>query len=401
MIFYRGDNVKKTNMILLIILAISFIVLLSVFLIIDYAELPEAFSLSGGIVIFIYFLVNSNFKEEVNQLDRNFLFKIKNKSKKDTLKVTDDAEINNLNEISDELYNHIKNKLRWQKFKIMLGILLIVLYIIFVTGGIIYLLDINEAEFSGGEIFFAGCMLILTVYFVSLPYLKSKSRYVEIYKNGVVKNIIEYINVDMKYQQSISEKDKVRIDTNYRKLNLDNYTYVEMNDYTKGIIKDNYEIEIVNMLLKRYDEMIIKGQRRKISREFNRTLVIIDKSFTEQIKILNKNTLKDGVVDNNNAYSMVYFHNKELFDEYFVLDCNPNIKVEEYVKEGFFDFVKNFRKNYGIEFDIIFKDKIYIIFYTEGTIEPKIWGKTVNKEAIYKYYIVNKFMEELVEYLKK
>ena len=61
----------------------------------------------------------------------------------------------------------------------------------------------------------------------------------------------------------------------------------------------------------------------------------------------------------------------------------------------------NFRERYGIDFEMIFEDKIYIRFYTKNMFEPQIKGKIVDKFSVYQFYVINKFAEEFIEINEK
>ena len=62
-------------------------------------------------------------------------------------------------------------------------------------------------------------------------------------------------------------------------------------------------------------------------------------------------------------------------------------------------FITDFKEQYQIDFEIIFKDKVYIRFFTGEMFEPKIFGKIYDKYMVYKFYVVTKFVKEFVEKL--
>ena len=64
-------------------------------------------------------------------------------------------------------------------------------------------------------------------------------------------------------------------------------------------------------------------------------------------------------------------------------------------------FLLEFRNKYKINFDIIFKDKIYVRFYTKKMFPFKIWGNPISEESIYQLQTIMKFTEEIIEVLNK
>ena len=125
---------------------------------------------------------------------------------------------------------------------------------------------------------------------------------------------------------------------------------------------------------------------------FNGNFVIIDKTRNYNIKIHS--------VNNENYYgkSHITIDNLE-FNKYFKVTAENEEDIQQYLTPSLIQFIADFREKYGIDFEIIFKDKIYIRFFTGDMFEPKMFGKIVDEYSVYKFYVITKFAKELVEKL--
>ena len=60
-----------------------------------------------------------------------------------------------------------------------------------------------------------------------------------------------------------------------------------------------------------------------------------------------------------------------------------------------------FRYKYKVDFDIVFKDKIYIRFYTMNLFIHNLSGNIVKDESIYQFFVMTKLAEELLNLLNE
>ena len=88
------------------------------------------------------------------------------------------------------------------------------------------------------------------------------------------------------------------------------------------------------------------------------------------------------------------------------LPVNKKAYLMQATKDGIYEYfhglaqdIADFRETYKIDFEICFKDKIYIRFYTGNMFEPKMFGKIEDNYSVYQFYVITKFAKELVEKL--
>lgn len=81
--------------------------------------------------------------------------------------------------------------------------------------------------------------------------------------------------------------------------------------------------------------------------------------------------------------------------------CTDNEKrASKVLTTDFINFLREFLEKYDIKFELFFKDKIYIKFYTEAMfVNCYMFSEDTEKFSIPQYYVITKFAKELVEKL--
>ena len=125
---------------------------------------------------------------------------------------------------------------------------------------------------------------------------------------------------------------------------------------------------------------------------FKGIFMILDvgKNYEESRILKNKINLfdKKELIDTDN----------ELFNKYFEIHAYDKDNVN-YLTPVLIEFIANFRERYKINFEIVFKDKVYIRFYKKDMFEPKMFGKIEDEYSVYQFFVMTKFAKEFAEKL--
>ncbi len=227
------------------------------------------------------------------------------------------------------------------------------------------------------SIYFVGILLVVIFFRLNKWYQKLIDEYTFFYKNQVIKKYIESIGYDIKYSDVVPEESLFNSDYNCFK---DIFTSLKMNDYCTKFI-DNISVEMADVI-----EYIKAGRRKTYIFTGNFITLSLPKQLEKTEIILNTKTLikKEINVDN------------PIFKKYFKM-YSENEELPEYVSPDLIDFLANFRDRYGIDFEIIFYDKIYIRFFTGDIFEPQYDRKTIDKHSVYSFYVINFFIKEFIQ----
>lgn len=85
------------------------------------------------------------------------------------------------------------------------------------------------------------------------------------------------------------------------------------------------------------------------------------------------------------------------FEKYFKIYAGEDENIKDTITPALIEFLADFREKYGIDFEMFFRDKVYIRFYTDNMFEPKTTRKIVDKYSVYKFYVITKFAKEFVK----
>ena len=199
----------------------------------------------------------------------------------------------------------------------------------------------------------------------------------------------EFIDTEYKFDY-IAKSDegdyyiiKKMFEEEYKKFEDGAYVW-QSKDYVKGIASDNAQINIAQL-----------NSKYSGSDMFNGTFIIVDKNTNMDIKILNKTTY------NVNEEKYLYINHDKIIEYFRIYAKDENI-AKSVLTVNLLDFISEFREKYQIEFEIVFKDKIYIKFYTKDLFyRDGMSAKNIDKFSAGQYYIVVKFVDELIKILNE
>lgn len=215
----------------------------------------------------------------------------------------------------------------------------------------------------------------------------------------IIKEFIEIANRDEykfnyieKSERDEYNKNKLIFDGEYKKFE-DIAKSLYSTDYIEGYILKDIFVNIARV--RSYDKVITElfefGTRRA-RLVYEGTFIIIDKNIEANIKII-----FDKYDYNFNENELLKIDD-EKFNKYYKAYSKDKENAIAFLNYDLLNFLADFREKYQIKFEIVFKDKIYIKFYTEDMLSrERITAKNDDKVLVAQYYIMIKFISELVE----
>lgn len=298
----------------------------------------------------------------------------------------DENEFNEIKKIYNDLY--VDNKEELTKYKntfLKRLIIIIAILTIVIVGSII-----------GGNAIEVEPTIIGLIIFISIPialwkYISAEHDLKRKYKNILISKFIKSVN--HRYTYGIGymreQKESEMIKFQYKNIGFDNksFTRFSIEDFIEGKTENGISVKTMDVDIYYNAE---KHESRISKQVFLGNLTIIDIANNCDIKIL-KN--KINIFDRKNLVEI----NEDEFSKYFDVYSKNKEDVDKYLTPNLLSYIKEFRVKYNIDFEIIFKDKVYVRFYTKDMFEPKIFNKKAEEKFLYKYYIIMKFIEDFAK----
>lgn len=297
----------------------------------------------------------------------------------------EEIKINNLREIYENIYNDCKTKISSAKLKYRLAILGLVAIVIGSFIGMV----LSENEYSLN--IFTAILTFGTFYFL-YKILKKGSAYKKIYKEDFLNNYINNVTPYLNYDSALSNKTKeesIKLEYINAGLDKERFTSFLTDNFIEGKLITGENIKISDTIV--WSEKVNTGiavTSTTTKDLLKGCFVVIDKKNDCNVKIYSEKLVKS----KENMSGLI----EEEFYKYFKVECNNNEDKYKYLTPEITKYLISFREKYKFEFDIAIKDKIYIKFHCGTIFNAKVLGKKVDEDAIYKYYIVTKFIEEFI-----
>ena len=314
----------------------------------------------------------------------------------------------------EELYKKIflKNNSEIEKLRIKvrnisaLYLLFLVLTFLFVIFGIFIVpFILNSLDiYINGIIYHT--LFLLGAYICGYRSLMLFGKYkkeIPIYKNSfkenVISKIVPLVNSNLLYFNG--NDIAINIEPEYRASGFDGYDYnsFKVDDYIQGNIEDDLILRMADVIVKN----IIQTKNGESSEDiFNGIFVMVNSGDTD-----------DKEKDNNKIvtiYSNVYSINpdtkveveSEEFNKYFLVSTNDKIYALQILTADVINILLTYKKVYDLDFEIKIRGaRTYIRFHIDNMFEPKIFKEALNKDDIYIYYNVLKFIIDFSKELNK
>ena len=230
-------------------------------------------------------------------------------------------------------------------------------------------------------------------------YKKEMSIYKNSFKENVISKIVPLVNSNLLYFNG--NDIAINIEPEYRASGFDGYDYnsFKVDDYIQGNIEDDLILRMADVIVKN----IIQTKNGESSEDiFNGIFVMVNSGDTD-----------DKEKDNNKIvtiYSNVYSINpdtkveveSEEFNKYFLVSTNDKIYALQILTADVINILLTYKKVYDLDFEIKIRGaRTYIRFHIDNMFEPKIFKEALNKDDIYIYYNVLKFIIDFSKKLNK
>lgn len=309
----------------------------------------------------------------------------------------DKSEIMNMIDLFKSVYNENNIDIR-KKQRLIRNLYMLVFFsgLFFLIMSLIFEQQTNNHIYNSKllYVFLVTCIIFL-VFLLSIPFImKQKKKYDTMYKNTIIK---DFVKKSDNYTYSEITVNNIGIEE-YEKINFDNesYTRYSLSDDIKGeVLGYKFAICDLNTYCETCSRGIGKIDRRyfKIRSKidvFSGAFVTIDmKKKFHYIKIIQK---KADIFKKEGLIKIEYDDFNKKFEVY---SDEPNIK--QFLTQDILKFILEFNEKYKIDFEIIFyNQRVYIRFFTDNMWETNLFGNTIDKMSIYKYYVITKFIKEFV-----
>lgn len=230
-------------------------------------------------------------------------------------------------------------------------------------------------------------------------YKKEMPIYKNSFKENVISKIVPLVNSNLLYFNG--NDIAINIEPEYRTSGFDGYDYnsFKVDDYIQGNIEDDLILRMADVIVKN----IIQTKNGESSEDiFNGIFVMVNSGDTD-----------DKEKDNNKIvtiYSNVYSINpdtkveveSEEFNKYFLVSTNDKIYALQILTADVINILLTYKKVYDLDFEIKIRGaRTYIRFHIDNMFEPKIFKEALDKDDIYIYYNVLKFIIDFSKELNK
>lgn len=294
--------------------------------------------------------------------------------------------------IYSSIYNENIKKIRKYKNKSMVTevIFKILFFILFNFHFVYFMLSmIYDENFFASLLLKSNNILVFIVEMVILSFAYEKAYkyreiYVNIYKEKVIKKLIEAIDKNLIYQNTDNNNlEKYFKEADFYKTSDSAFF---SNDYINGNVNG------INIQIS--DAKLGKDQL-KISYKGLFSFCKINKKIPFEIRITN-----------NKIESMVKGSKVNLdsleFEKYFDVFCEYNIFAVRLLTHDVMEEMIAFYEKIGLDFEIVIReDNIYIKFDVQDVFEPEVFRNTMNKNTLWIFYSIIKFAVTFTQKMNK
>lgn len=326
-----------------------------------------------GLIIFLYVFFEEKLKEKVENIS------------------WEEPEVRKLQLIYDDIRKKHISEISNVRNRMFLKIVVLIL----VTIGSILLSNYYKKL----ELIF-----IISTLYVILQILIFIENYVKEEKccSQIIKEFVEGTNRDdynLNYIDKSNRdeyyKNKIIFEEEYKKFE-DVANSIQTKDYINGCILKDISIKIANVRSKYWHEICGFKYHSRALPVYEGSYIIVEKNPNINLKIIFDKY--DYKFDENELLKI----DDEKFNKYYKAYSNDKENAVNFLTSELLNFITDFREKYQIKFEIVFKDKIYIKFYTEDMFgRERITAKNDDKVLVSQYYVMIKFVSELIEILNR
>lgn len=224
---------------------------------------------------------------------------------------------------------------------------------------------------------------------------KNVKEYKTKYKQEIVKTFIDSLRKNITYNPDDVLEEK-QIEQCYRAAAFDNKSFNRFyaDDSIEGYIDNEVYAKIADLQIK---HVTGSGKNKSVVIRFEGLFAVTNckANFRTPVKI-SKNA-----VPLLKAVNAVELDNEE-FERFFDVYSDEKILAVRILTHDVMECLLDFYQKYKIQYELVFKGQVINIrFYTGPMFEPKIFGSSMDKELLYVYYLILKFVIDLTKTVNK
>ena len=223
------------------------------------------------------------------------------------------------------------------------------------------------------------------IFIISLPFRKKQAKYNGIFKQIVIKKLIENFYDNAEYSPTKGILKKTYNEPKYN----EKYDVFYSDDYIKSKINDKYDMEMAEV--RTIEQYTDDDGNTRSSVKFHGIFakIVIDKSINNELRIekngsniFSKNKLK---MDSSE------------FEKYFDVSTTNKIIGMQLLTADVMEELVNFQKKTNMQYDIVIKNNnIYLRFHSGIMFEPQSLKKgSIDEKTIKKYFYMLNFTYNL------
>lgn len=234
-----------------------------------------------------------------------------------------------------------------------------------------------------------GIINLPVALFLFLHNLELQKIYKRDYKYNIIDSFIQLLNSKLTYSPSAAGSDFMLQD--YRRAIFDkqdfNSSYID--DYIEGYLDDSTFVKMCDI---RVQYITGDGRSKNVKDLFQGMFAFTNSNL--DIKTYVKIS-RNKIITSDRTF--IELDNSE-FEKYFDVYSPNKILAMQILTSDVMECLIDFHNKYHLDFEITIKDKfIYLRFFTGGMFEPRIYGNSMDKQLLFTYFCIVKFILEVTQ----
>lgn len=303
--------------------------------------------------------------------------------------------LSNVSSEFEELYNSLYFNEKSKADKVITRIkkldILLILFTLIVPGIIFFIcVQILILNLKILPYISIGIVLCLIAIIMNL-YTKRRNinyTYQKEYKENIIKNLVKLVNMNLTFNDNCDQRiSSIFKEANF---NIDDYNTSGADDYIEGYIDENIMISACDFCAE-----YRKDSTRIPIFEGIFAYTKCTKNIESYIRIA-PNTLKF-----SNSKNSIKLDSDE-FEKHFDVYSDNKIITLQLLTSDIMTALMDFHIKYNLDFELAFKnDTIYMRFFTGPMFEPRLYGKSTDKQLLFTYYSILQFVANVTKKVNK
>ena len=212
--------------------------------------------------------------------------------------------------------------------------------------------------------------------------------YQKAYKEIVIKKLVKLINTNLTFNDNCDQ----RITSVFEEagFNIDDYNDLRAEDSIEGYIDENIMIHACD-----FSAEYKKDSKSITIFEGVFAYTKCTKNIESCIRIA-PNALK--LYNSKNSIKL----DSDEFEKYFEVYSDNKLITLQLLTSDIMAALMDFHLKYNLDFELVLKkDTIYMRFFTGRMFEPRLYGKSTDKELLFTYYSILQFVTNVTKKVNK